>query len=519
MLTIDDIEKSYSQIKRDIEHSLKRGSVARAIELIDTYAYVVQLINNRFRDDDIERWMEYVAETKLGFIECGPRQNNKKIVFYDQIGSTICLGLQYIRGLIANGYEILYIFESSVYMVNPNLLKELENNQIQYLIYNSNISDTEKLLTLAREIRQNILDYNPSRLIIHSPAFGALGSIILYSLHKIVRYRIVPGDHHFYLGYGCIDYFFEFRDFGLKIAVEQRHIKKERLFKLPFYPIVDNFLEFQGFPAEVKGQVIFAASGGTYKFYGSNWFFEFAKWLLITYKEVVLLFIGNATPSMYYFIKQEHLEGRFIPIGYRKDFVSCIKHIDVLINSYPYSGGLVCQTAAYFKKPILSYSREEERLVRSIRALLGAEETGTPISFSNENLLREYVDKLVSDVSFRHSEGERIYSMLQTREKFDEQLGGILSGMLLSNILTTNKFYNIDERTRTYVTLQNSFSPSILVPLVKGYGLRLPFKLSVLSGFIWENRHFFFKRVCIEWIKCLPKFVQDALRKKYQKGL
>lgn len=519
MLTIDDIEKSYSQIKRDIEHCLERGRVARTIELIDTYAYVVQLINNLFRDDDIERWMEHIAETQLGLVVCEPGQNNKKIVFYDQIGSTICLGLQYIRGLIANGYEILYIFESSVYVINPNLLQELENNQIQYFVYNSNINDQNELLALARKIRQDILDYNPSRLIMHSPAFGALGNIVLYSIRGIMRYRIVPGDHHFYLGYGCIDYFLEFRDFGLKIAVEQRHIKKEQLFKLPYYPIVDRFLEFQGFPSEVKGKIIFAASGGTYKFYGSNWFFEFAKWLLITYKDVILLFIGNATPSMDAFIEQEHLEGRFIPLGYRKDFVSCINHIDVLINSYPYSGGLICQTAAYFKKPILSYFKEEESLVRSLRALFGAEETGTHISFSDESLLKVYVDKLVSDASFRHSEGERIYSMLQTKEKFDKQLGGILSGTLFSNIMITKRPCNIDERIRTYVMLQNSFSPSILVPLVRGYGLQLPFKLTALSGFIWENRHFFFKRICIEWIKHFPKPVQDALRKKYQKSL
>ena len=519
MLTLTDIEKCYSQIKWDIERNLRHGNVARTIRLMDTYAGVAQLINDRFRDDDIEHWMEELAETQLGIVTCTADKDSKRIVFYDQIGSTVCLGLQYIRGLIANGYEVLYIFESPIYKVNSNLLAELENNHIRYLVYNSDIKNNNKLLALARKIQQEIVDFNPARLIVHAPAFGALGCVVLYSLRGVVRYRIVPGDHHFYLGCGCTDYFFEFRNFGIKVAVEQRHIDKKQLFKLPYYPIVDRFVEFQGFPAGVEGKICFVASGGTYKFHGSDWFWEFSKWLLTTYKEAVLLFIGNVTPSISAFIEREYLEGRFIPLGYRKDFASCINQVDVLINSYPYSGGLICQTAAYFKKPILSFFKEKESLTRSLRALFGAEEMGTSISFSDEKALTVYVDKLVNDASFRISEGERIHSMLQTKEKFDELLGEILCEALPSNVSVTDKYCNIEERIRTYVKLQNTFTPSMLVPLIRCYGWRLPFKLSGLSSFVWSNRSFFMRRVCVEWIKHFPKPVQDALRKKYQKSL
>ncbi len=519
MLTIADIEKYYSQIKGNIERSLKRGNVARAIRLMDAYADVAQLINNIFRDDDIERWMEGIAENQLGIATCTADKNSKRIVFYDQIGSTICLGLQYLRGLVANGYEVLYIFESPKYKVYPNLLKELENNHIRHFVYNSDIKSDNKLLALARKIRQDIVEFNPARLIIHSPAGGALGSSVFYSLRGITRYRIVPGDHHFYLGCGCTDYFFEFRNFGIKVAVEQRHIDKERLFKLPYYPIIDKFVPFKGFPPEVEGKVCFATSGAPYKFYGSNWFFDFAKWLLTTYEQAVLLFIGYATPSMLTFIENEHLEGRLIPVGYRKDFVSCIEHIDVYVNSFPYSGGLVSQTAAYFRKPIVSYTTENDALNRSMRALFGAEETGTPVSFTDEGALREYVDKLIMDSSFRVAEGDRIHAMLQTKEKFDAQLRGMLDGILLSHVSVTEKSCDIEGRLAIYMDLQNTFSPSMLVPLVRCYGWRLPFKLSALSSFIWANKSFFMRRVCIEWVKRLPKSVQDALRKKYQKGL
>lgn len=519
MLTLTDIEKCYSQIKWDIERNLRYGNVARTIRLMDTYAGVAQLINDRFRDDDIEHWMVELAETQLSIVTCTADKDSKRIVFYDQIGSTVCLGLQYIRGLIANGYEVLYIFESPIYKVNSNLLAELENNHIRYLVYNSDIKNNNKLLALARKIQQEIVDFNPARLIVHAPAFGALGCVVLYSLRGVVRYRIVPGDHHFYLGCGCTDYFFEFRNFGIKVAVEQRHIDKKQLFKLPYYPIVDRFVEFQGFPAGVEGKICFAAAGAPYKFYGSHWFFDFAKWLLTTYNQAVLLFIGYGDSSVRAFIVREHLEGRFIPVGFRKDFVSCIQHVDVLINSYPYGGGLVCQTAAYLKKPIISYSEEKELLNRSMRAVLGAEEVGTPVSFTDEAALRKYVDRLITNASFRTVEGERIHAMLQTKERFDAQLGGMLDSTLLPQVSVTNKSCNVEERLHTYIDLQNRFRPSILIPLVRCYGWRLPFKFSALSSFIWANRSFFMRRVCVEWIKHFPKPIQDALRKKYQKSL
>lgn len=502
MLTIRDIEQGYDRIKRDIEFCLRCGRIARAVRLIDTYADIAQQINDHFCDDDIEFWTAKIAEKYLGLIKCDVEITCKRIVFYDQIGSTICLGLQYIRGLIANGYEILYIFESPTLTVSHELLKELDDNHIRYLLFKSNIRSSEKLLTQARHIRQEIVNFNPARIVIHSPAFGALGAIVLYSLKGIIRYRIVPGDHHFYLGCGCTDYFFEFRNFGIKVALEQRHIEKEKIFKLPYYPIIDNFVPFQGFPSEVEGKVLFATAGATYKFYGSDWFFEFAKWLLVNYKQVVLLFIGNASPSMLSFIEREHLEGRFIPVGYRKDFVGCIEHIDVYINSYPYSGGLVSQTAAYFGKPIVSYTTEDDILNRSIRGILGAEETGTSVSFTDENALKAYVDRLIADVSFRIAEGERIHGMLQTKEIFDAQLGQMLNGALLSSIPVVDKTCNVVRRLHTYIDLQNTFQPTILIPLVKCYSWHLPFKIPTLSAFVRANICFFFKRVCIELMRC-----------------
>ena len=501
MLELQDVNEIYSKIRADISIQLKKRNVARVCKLIDTFADVAQRVNDIYRDDYIEQVLEKVAKQYLP-TTCSAIAQNKRIVFYDQIGSTICLGLQYIRGLIANGYEILYIFESPLFSPSAALCKELNEAHIKSLFFNSSVQSNKKIIDLACRIRQAIVDFAPSRLIIHSPAGGALGCMILYSLKDIVRYRIVPGDHHFYIGYDCIDYFFEFRNFGIKIAVEQRKIALKQIYKLPYYPIINQFYKFEGFPVDISNKICFAAAGAMYKFFGDNWFFNFVKWLLSSYDNCLFLYIGECPAAMRSFIKKERLEGRFIPIGYRKDFVDCIAHIDIFVNSYPTGGGLVCQTAAYFKKPIISYSNIDDLLNRSIRAVLGSEGTNSPISFTDDSSLKEYVDKLIHDSQLRKSEGNRMFSLLQTKENFDKQLGLFLrEENVPCHYDVLEKKSKLEKNVEKYLTLQNSFMPTILTPLLNCYKLVLVFKIPTLLPFISRHPFFFVKRLSIEFIK------------------
>lgn len=519
MLELRHIKRIYKRIKRDIQYNLQHENIARVFELIDTYADVSQRINDIFRDDDIEKWLEEIAEHYIHVTENESTTDCKKVIFYDQIGSTVCLSLQYIRALIANGYEILYIFESTCYSLYPTLRAELESHNIGIYSFNSDIRNTKTVLSLAKQVQKVILDFAPSKLIIHSPAFGAFGASVLYSLKGITRYRIVPGDHHFYIGYNCIDYFLEFRNFGIKVATEERHIDRKFIFLLPYYPIIDKFVDFQGFPVDIKNKICFAAAGAPYKFYGSDYFFRFSKWLLHTYDNCILFFIGSYTKDLKSFIEKEHLENQFIFLGYRKDFTTCIQNVDILINSYPRSGGLVCQTAAYFEKPIVSYTTDNDATSRSVRAILGAEKNDSSISFTVESELKKYVDNLIFNLSFRISEGKRVKSMLQTKENFDSRLEDILSNKIKPDSFVDNRTCNLDNRKQIYIQLQNYFLPTILEGLVKCYGVSLFWKIPSLCSFVMVHHRFLFKQFCANYFKKLPKFIQDAIREKFKKSL
>ncbi len=491
MLTLSDIQAVHALIKKDIAHAYQKKDLNRVISLIDTYAVSVWLASNDlFRDDEIEYYLQKIALNEVGIIENFPtnKDTSKRIIFYDQIGVTCVLGLQYLRGLIANGYEILYIYESARLPLDPVIVSELESyGKATILRYPSK---NKNQITLAKEIRDQIIKYGTNQLLIHSPACGALGSIVLFSLPGLKTYRIVPGDHHFYIGYDCIDYFLEFRDFGIDVATKHRNIPLNKIYKIPFYPIEKKNIPFQGFPSETQNKLVFIAAGAEYKFHGSEFYFDMCKYILNRYNQVVFLFIGDCSKKIRDFIQKNHLQGRFIPIGYRKDFNECMKHADALFNSYPFPGGLICQYAACNSLPILSYSEPEHLLNRSVRGALGAEYIDSPISFVELGSFKEYIDKIIANSEFRKSEGKRMFSLLRRKETFDEDLRLILSGKKQTANLQKQTVSDLEYRINYHVELQNKYNPTILDPLINMYGIKTFLKFPSLREITRKNKSY-----------------------------
>lgn len=490
MLSLAVVHKVYYKLKKDIGRHFIKRDIWNTLRLIDTYANIAHSINDIMRDDELEHYLSDVAKQYVMTKQCTDA-DNKKVVFYDQIGTTVCLGLQYIRGLKANGYEILYIYEnfSGVGPTSSLLLEELKKSGINVIEYPNKEFQENTIIFIAQKIQKDIIDFHPSKLFIHSPSCGALGSAVLYSLQGITRYRIVPGDHHFYIGYDCIDYFIEFRDYGISQAIYNRHIEINKIIKLPYYPIIDTTEQFKGFPPITKEKIVFATAGAEYKFLGSEWLKNYAKWLLSSYPDSVLVFIGDAPKTIKSFIKTENLEDRFIVLGYRKDFAACISNIDILINSYPIGGGLICQTAAYFKKPIISYISSADDPQCSIRSILGNASLCGPISYSDNKELQRYTERLIADDKYRVSEGERIYNALQTQSNFNITLGGILNGQGKSTIQNFQLTPPLS-RTSFYLNLQSSGvrSQSILGMLYGYYGFSLLYKMPYLINLLIQNK-------------------------------
>lgn len=477
MLTLEQVRKTYARIREEWRRDLERRDYAAVWSDIDTFADVALHVNDRLRDDEIEQLLRRTAAEALRGEEAegGDRLpealNPRRVVFYDQMGSTVCLVQQYLRGLLAAGYEVLYVFESCYLHLSPRLRSEVEERCAATCIHDGYAP--RRAVEVARAIRQAIVDFGASKIVIHSPAHGAAGAAVLYSLPGLERYRIVPGDHHFYVGIDCIDRFFEFRDFGVKTAVEERKIPIEKIVKLPFYPLIDTSDAFCGFPREAEGKVKIFAGGNEYKFHGSEWFFDTCEWLLNRFPEAVILLSGAKSRRMKRFVARRGLKGRCLLLGYRTDFAECVRRSDLLLDSYPFPGGLVCQTAARFGIPILSYTTPDDALNRSVRGLLGAEEVDSPVSFEDDEAFRSYVGRMIADGAFRREEGRRMQRLLQTGERFNRELAAVLAGEERPLPRLSERSCNMEKRTRWYIGLQNDFSPTILPVLIRRYGVYL----------------------------------------------
>lgn len=477
-MTLNDITKAQEVLRKDIHKSFKNGNVRKTISLIDTFATFTERFNNILRDDFIEEIIIGLSEqyiTSKQDIENGGDKNT--IVMYDQIGSSICLSIQYLRGLAACGYKIIYIYENYNYnaKINDNLLSEVKKYSSEYhLISSRRLYDNG--VFLGNTIRQIIIDANPSKILVHPQATGALGMSVMYSIHGAKKFRVVPGDHHFYLGYECFDKFIEFRPFGWSTAIYERKIPAEKIVNLNYYPIIDEFTPFGGFPDETKDKVIIASGGAGYKFLSSDFFYEAVERILVENKNVVFLFIGTPTIQMRQLFMQENMKNRIFLLGYRRDFAAVIKHIDILFNSYPFSGGLFCQTAAKFSKPILAYTTKDMIVENSVEDILCVGHTDQQVAITSKEDFFQYAKRLIDDKQYRQEKGEFLNSILQTEENFNHQLNSILNEEYPTLQSQNVEYVDRSQRINQYIYIRNNYNFDYLAVLSAEYRLSVFYK-------------------------------------------
>lgn len=465
MITLNTCLRILSTIKDDIRTSFKKEHYGDVLKYIDCYARVAQLINIDYRDDEIEIILKEICKEKLTPVVKIEEAESNKIVFYDQIGTTACLALQYLRALKSLNYEVFYIYEAHKENIKPTLLSELKNLCAKVKIYNESHSIAKAVL-----IQKDIADYKGTKIIIHSPCYGALGSVVLHSLPCMERYRIVPGDHHFYIGVDCIDHFIEFRDYGVTVDVLKRKISLKNIHQLMYYPITESFVPFQGFPVETQDKVIIGTAAHEYKFHGSALFFDIAKELIKKHKDICFVLIGGKSEVLQRLIEERDMSKNFFSLGYRQDFVECIKHIDIYFNSYPFESALTSLTAAFYEKPILSLHNEEDSMHCLNSWFQDTKEN--PLSYTDPSTLIEYADYLINDIEFRKREGVATSKRMPTKSKFTKNLKILLeqNGCRPNEDIHYEWMGFINDFYKRYIILQNTFKATVFDMIMIYYG-------------------------------------------------
>ena len=422
-----EIRKGYKGVKRLAQKYFAEGKTWQSLVYVKHCAVLAQQFNWIYADDELEDMLggigSRVVEEKVDSFTSIPG----RVVFYDDFCTSFVLALQYLRALVAQNKEVLYITSKNVSQKTKfdTIVDEVSSYPgvtVKYL-------HEENAFDRIRSLYRLIVDFRPEKLLLHMKAFTYQLPAFYVLPSGIERYIINLADQTFWLGKKAIDYSLEFRPFGASISLQRRGLKPEQLLMVPFYPITDKNA-FAGFPPSCTEDKIIVFSGGDmYKVSDcrrSYW--RLVKELLKRHPEIVFLFATKVNPSgeadVRHFIESNGLSDRFFFIGFRKDIYEVFRHCDIYMGTCPASGSLMSQLAAVNAKPILQYYMPGTPDDETEQAICFNDRF--PISFSRTDDFFAEAERLVRDQAYRISQGERLFRAMIRPEQFDRVVADTL---------------------------------------------------------------------------------------------
>lgn len=469
-LSKSDIIKSYNYCKEQASKAIKNRQYNKSLKYIKIASHIAYNFNWIYCDDYLENLLKDISSLKLKPTVNYKSNKTNSIVFYDSFTlDNKGLTQQYIRALISNGIEFLYITESSrLNKKSLNIFKELETyDKVQIYEVPRNIKKTEKI----KLIHSKIISYGSSMLLMHLSPNAVNALTAFYALPKnITKFQINITDHAFWLGNKCLDYSIEFRAYGCTLSKEKRGLKEKQILLQPYYPIISKS-DFLGFPKECTNKKIIIFSGGSYyKIYGDNGeYFNLVKQILLENQEVIFLFAGAGDKSpIENFIKSNAFENRFFLLGLRPDINEVFKQCDIYMGTYPLGGGLMSQYAAINSKPILNYITDTNGF--AVEEVV-CQNNDCSISFNEKEKFFLEAKRLVNDVNYRNQKGKEIKKCVISEEKFDNAFLNIIKYRINQKKYQDVKI-EYDNIFHKYLETENKFHNNYKLYLISNFKLK-----------------------------------------------
>lgn len=422
-----EIRQGYKGIKQLAQEYFQKGNTWQSLVQIKRCSVLAQQFNWIYADDELEDLLQGIGDRvipeKVDVFAPLPG----RVVFYDDFCTSFVLALQYMRALVIQKKEILYITSKNVSQKTKfdTIIDEVRSYPgvtVKYL-------DESKAFDRIRGLYKLITDFRPEKLLLHMKAFSYLLPAFYVLPPGIDRYIINLADQTFWLGKKAIDYSLEFRPFGASVSLQRRGLDSSRLLMVPFYPITDKNA-FAGFPpACMEDRVIVFSGGDMYKVCDcKRTYWNLVKMLLNRHPEVVFMFATKVNPhgesDIKHFIDENGFSDRLFFIGFRKDISEVFRHCDIYMGTCPASGSLMSQLAAINAKPILQYYVPGTPDDETEQAICFNDRF--PISFSRAEDFLEEADHLIRDAAYRVSQGERLSRAMIRPEQFDRVLADTL---------------------------------------------------------------------------------------------
>lgn len=463
-----DINTIYSRTIDKIKSSINKRNYNLALKHIVFAAQWMYDFNLIYSDPHIDKTISDIACLKLN-VKTIDTHSDDKVVLIDNFGlDNRGLTQQYLRALIADNRQILYILHNPSPIENSEIIRELkEYDKATIKIYKTSKND---YITTAQNIINDIAKFGSKDIFIHIAPWDVTTLLAISALKGATVYNINLTDHAFWLGSTLIDYNLEFRGYGERLSIEKRGLKKSQLIKIPYYPIRSKYTPFAGFPHLPDDAVKIFCGGAEYKMLGKDGiFFKLMDAILDCSKNIHILVAGISKTSTFgNLIQRMRNYDRVHLIGIRKDIDEVFAHSDIYLSSYPFMGGLMTQYAAQHRLPILAYAEPGE--VNTCDMMVNHLDHPVKMRRSLDEF-RAYAKKLADDPLFRKKEGEACHNAMITRQQFDQMISQILSDKT-TNIYFVPEQPDYNSIEDFYLDVENNYTHAGATALLSHYRLK-----------------------------------------------
>lgn len=469
-LTRGNIEKYYKNIVARAQKAVSKHNIEKACFELHSASALAYNFNFRYTDECCERIIDEISKHILSNYKTNFTPAINRIVLYDAFSwDNRGLTQQYVRGLMAKGYEFMYIFGSGKdFKLGNSIIKELETySKVCVVEIDPKLSSVDKI----RSIYSTVAAYAPQKALLHIAPWSIEALAAFAALDNVIKFNINLTDHAYWLGSSVFDFNIEFRDYGATVSAEKRNLRSDQLVMLPYYPITSD-KDFAGFPDIANGKTIIFSGGAVYKVYGENGiYFDIVKRLLDENSNTVLLFAGGGNIKRFKeFIRNNKFEQRVALLGNRSDINQVFCHADIYLGTYPFTGGLMSQFAAINGLPILAYTNP--KFATNYVEGIVCHNHRVHITCEKIDELCEYGHKLCVDKEFRQSRGAELENCVISIDQFNDELDVLLKTN--STLRKADKREVIDYHVFTdmYFEIENEFQPQMKLFLVARYRLK-----------------------------------------------
>lgn len=425
MLLADRVIKRLSE---KIQNNYYGGHIKTVLELICVKARLLYVYNQEYKDDQSEELLTSISDMYKG--DFSHEGNDDTVLFYDGFGlDTRGLVQQYLLGLITNNYKVLYITAATDKSQQPQVAEILDKGEGSFFC--ADISGIEDKICWMRNFCSI---YKFSTAFMYTTPWDVAG-IVTFNMLKdsATRYQINLTDHAFWLGINAFDYCLEFRNYGAAITRDYRGVDEHKLVQMPYYPVLNASIVFQGFPKMCKGKKVVFSGGAPYKTVDAdNTFYKLVAAILDKHEDVVFIYAGDGTvEGLDHLIKQ--YPERALHIYERKDLIKVMEHSRLFLNTYPISGALMLQYAAVAGCIPVTLKRKWDE---DADGLLLDEERLQETFTDYSEILKE-IDRLIDDEAYLRFKKEQLRGQVITASEFAERLKCVLGNpdkMLFSSI-------------------------------------------------------------------------------------